>query len=162
MKEMEIGMALRDDIAKELMHVARRLMQRASHEMENWNVGMGQAGILKALSDHESMTQRQLAMEARVTPATICGTIKRMEKSGLVSRAQAEGDARVSLIRLSEEGRRRIGEVTHAVEGTYSDMLAGFSDEECQKLCEFIRRMGENLTRSMERCGERTDENREN
>ena len=54
--------------------------------MESLNVGFGQAAILKVLSDHGEMAQRRLAEEIRVTPATVCGTLKRMERAGLIDR----------------------------------------------------------------------------
>ena len=44
------------------------------------------AGLM--LSDHGEMAQRRLAEEIRVTPATVCGTLKRMERAGLIERIQ--------------------------------------------------------------------------
>ena len=141
--------ALRDEIATEIMHVARRLMQRTSHAMERQGVGMGQIPILKLLDENGTMTQRQLAEEIRVTPATICGTLKRMERAGLVRRTQAREDARVSCVSLTEEGKACVRKVEAIIEQRYDDMMAGFSEEECRLMCNFARRMGENLMRSM-------------
>lgn len=153
--------ALRDEIATEIMHVARRLMQRTSHVMEGLDVGIGQIPILKLLDENGTMTQRQLAEEIRVTPATICGTIKRMERAGLVRRAQARDDARVSCVSLTEAGGACVQRVEEIIGQRYDDMLAGFSEEECRLMRDFARRMGENLTRSMGRAEEeQTDADR--
>ena len=94
MGETQAEFMLRDEIATEIVHISRRLMQRTARAMESLNVGFGQAAILKVLSDHGEMAQRRLAEEIRVTPATVCGTLKRMERAGLIERSAAEGDAR--------------------------------------------------------------------
>ena len=103
------------------------------------------------------MAQRRLAEEIRVTPATVCGTLKRMERAGLIERSAAEGDARVSLVRLSAEGQRRFAEASSAIERTYCEMLSGFSDDECRLILGVARRMGQNLTGGAE---EQTDAHR--
>ena len=82
MGETQAEFMLRDEIATEIVHISRRLMQRTARAMESLNVGFGQAAILKVLSDHGEMAQRRLAEEIRVTPATVCGTLKRMERPG--------------------------------------------------------------------------------
>ena len=157
MGETQAEFMLRDEIATEIVHISRRLMQRTARARESLNVGFGQAVILKVLSDHGEMAQRRLAEEIRVTPATVCGTLKRMERAGLIERSAAEGDARVSLVRLSAEGQRRFAEASSAIERTYCEMLSGFSDDECRLILGVARRMGQNLTGGAE---EQTDAHR--
>lgn len=143
-----------NDIASEIMHVYRRLLQRSTRMMESMNIGVGQVPILKLLSENGTMTQRQIADEIRVTPATICGTIKRMERAGLICRSAAERDGRVTCISLTDEGRSLADRAFSAFERAHEDMLDGFSDEERLRLAEFVRRMGENLTRAVEAAEE--------
>lgn len=150
MRDMHSASEVRNEIAMEIMHVARKLMQRTARAMENLNVGMGQLPILKLLSERATMTQRQLAEEIRITPATVCGTLKRMERAGLVQRTAAQGDARVSCVSLTDKGRMSIREAETAIQQPYGDMMSGFSEEECRMLCDFARRMGENLERKDE------------
>lgn len=127
------------------MHVSRRLLQRGAQMMENINIGVGQAPILKLLSDNEVMTQRQIAEEIRVTPATICGTIKRMERAGLIQRSSNEHDGRVTCISLTDEGRSRTEQATQIIELSHRELLRGFSEAECRQMQDFLQRMGENL-----------------
>ena len=140
-KEYENG------IAEEIMHISRRLLQRGAQKMENMNIGVGQVPILKLLKENGTMTQRQIAEEIRVTPATICGTIKRMERAGLIQRASAENDGRVTCISLTDEGRERAERALAMIEHSYRELLRGFSDEELRQMQNFVRRMGENLVR---------------
>ncbi len=150
MRENFQGDTLENSIAFEVMHIYRRLLQRGSQAMERMNIGVGQVPILTLLSENGTMTQRQIAEEIRVTPATICGTMKRMEKAGLVRREANEKDGRVSCISLTEEGRVRMTEAKAAIDQSHSEMLSNFSEEELRTLYNFVSRMGKNLMRAVD------------
>lgn len=145
MREDRLSPELEKDIASEMMHVSRKLLRRSVQAMEALNIGVGQLPILRLLWEEGTLTQRQLAEKIRVTPATICGTVKRMEKSGLICRSASKEDARVSRVSMTEEGRLRYEQAATAMGLPYGEMLAGFTERECRQLQDFIRRMGENL-----------------
>ena len=146
MMNKDWGANFENGIAMEIMHVYRRLSQRGAQAMETLNIGVGQLPILRLLCENEIMTQRQIAEETRVTPATICGTLKRMEKSGLIRRTTAAEDGRVSCVSLTDEGMARCQQAMELIVQPYSEMLKGFSEEERLQLRDYIKRMGENLT----------------
>jgi len=161
MRENKLLTEYEHSIAEEIMHVSRRLLQHGAQMIEDMNIGVGQVPILKLLSDNGTMTQRQIAEEIRVTPATICGTIKRMERAGLIQRASAERDGRVTCISLTDEGRLRTKQAAEIIELSHRELLHGFSEEECRQMEDFARRMGENLIRAIGRAEEeQSDENR--
>jgi len=138
-----------DRIATEIMHVSRRLLQRSTRVTEQLGIGAGQVPILKLLDDCGTLTQRQIAERIRVTPATICGTIKRMERAGLITRSATAKDARISCISLTEDGRVRCAQAVAAIKMPYGEMLDGFSKEECEQLAHFVQRMSANLLRAI-------------
>ena len=154
MRENFQGDTLETSIAFEVMHIYRRMLQHGSQAMERMNIGVGQFPILRLLGENGTMTQRQIAEEIRVTPATICGTMKRMEKAGLIRREPNANDGRVNCISLTDEGRARMTEAKAAIDQSHSEMLAGFSQEELQMLYGFVRRMGENLMRAVDTAEE--------
>ncbi len=154
MRENDRNIDYENDIANELMHISRRMVQRGARMMEDMNIGMGQAPILKLLGDNGTMTQRQIAEEIRVTPATICGTIKRMEKAGLIRRDSNAQDGRVTCISLTDEGRERNKQASRIIEMSHHELLSGFSQEECALLLDFARRMGDNLVKALEKAEE--------
>lgn len=139
-------MRLENIIASEIMHISRRLFQRGARTMESMNIGVGQVPILELLKTNGTMTQRQIAEEIRVTPATICGTIKRMERTGLIRRTSMESDGRVTCISLTETGETLTEQARKAIEHARRNLLDGFSEEECAQLHSFIIRISENLT----------------
>lgn len=145
MREKNILTQYENSIAEEIIHVSRRLLQRGAQMMESINIGVGQVPILKLLSDNEVMPQRQIAEEIRVTPATICGTIKRMERAGLIQRSSNEHDGRVTCISLTDEGKSRTEQATQIIELSHRELLRGFSEAECRQMQGFLQRMGENL-----------------
>ena len=154
MRENFQGDTLENSIAFEVMHIYRRMLQRGSQAMERMNIGVGQVPILGLLGENGTMTQRQIAEEIRVTPATICGTMKRMEKAGLIRREPNANDGRVNCISLTDEGRARMTEAKAAIDQSHSEMLAGFSQEELQMMYGFVKRMGENLMRAVDTAEE--------
>ena len=151
MKDHLADAEMGNGIATEIMHVNRRLIQYGTHVMENLNIGVGQLPVLKLLGVHGIMTQRQLAAEIRVTPATICGTIKRMERAGLVQRSVDAEDGRVSCVSLTEAGQECYRQAVALSANSYCRMLEGFSEEERALLRDFVHRMGENLMRALEK-----------
>lgn len=141
-------MKLQNQIASEIMHISRQLFQRGARTMESMNIGVGQVPILELLKANGTMTQRQIAEKIRVTPATICGTIKRMERAGLIRRASMESDGRVTCISLTETGDLLTAKAREAIEHAHQNLLSGFSEEECVQLQGFINRISNNLTHS--------------
>jgi DNA-binding MarR family transcriptional regulator len=96
------------------------------------------------------MTQRELAEHTHVTAATISGTLKRMERAGIVYRTDDTRDARVSIVRLTDTGKKLVDEAWQLFYRTDMDMLAGFSDEECERMLGYFARMRENVDKAIE------------
>ena len=137
----------------ELVYVTRNLLQRGGRSMEELGIGIGQLPILKFLREEGTMTQRQLAEKIRVTPATVSGTLKRMEKSGMIRRCASEEDARVSCVSLTEQGKCCCDEADERFRALFYELMNGFEEEECRILENFILRMSENL-KSADVCPE--------
>ncbi len=137
-------------IGRALIHTSRRRFQLCDLLLERLGIGAGQMPVLGELDHHKQMTQRELAEHTHVTAATISGTLKRMERAGLVQRSDDESDARVSIVRLTKKGMDCSNEAVQLFIRTDTDMLAGFSEEEMAQLLGYLRRMYENVSRSLE------------
>ncbi len=57
MRERNLNSELVGEIAAEIMHVSRQLVQRGVRAMGNLDIGIGQLPVLKLLSDNGAMTQ---------------------------------------------------------------------------------------------------------
>jgi DNA-binding MarR family transcriptional regulator len=146
----EINRTPREQVGMWLGRVWRRRFQLSEMLLERMGVGPGQVPILSELKHHGEMTQRELAEHTHVTAATISGTLKRMERAGIVYRTDDTRDARVSIVRLTDAGKKLVDEAWQLFYRTDLDMLSGFSEEECEKLIGYFVRMRENVDKAIE------------
>lgn len=137
-------------VGRALSHTARRRFQLSDMLLEKLGIGPGQMPVLGELSHHKQMTQRELAEHIHVTAATISGTLKRMERAGLIQRAEDERDARVSIVTLTEKGKGCSDEAVRLLMETDAHMLEGFTEDELENLNGYLRRMHDNLCHYLE------------
>lgn len=142
---------LRIAVGRALVHTSRRHFHLCELRLEELNIGPGQMPVLRELSRHKKMTQRDLAEHTHVTAATISGTLKRMERADLIHRSEDERDARVSIVELTEKGINCSDEALRLFNETDNCMLQGFSEEELTVLLAYLNRMHENLRQSLDR-----------
>ncbi len=65
--------------------------------------------MIKGASDgSERSTVTQLAARLRLAQTTVTDLVRRAEDAGLVAREQSDVDGRVAILRLTEEGERRL------------------------------------------------------
>lgn len=133
-----------------LLHTSHRRFRLCEVLLERLGIGPGQMPVLGELSHRGQMTQRELAEHARVTAATISGTLKRMERAGLVKRSSDASDARVSIVRLTDKGAACSDEAVRLFTRADTRMLDGFSEEEMAQLLGFFQRMRDNLQQALE------------
>lgn len=150
------------DKAKTINHMLHRLsrqhFQYCESQFESLGIGPGQVPILMELGCYGQLSQRDLAEKVRVTPATISGTLKRLEKNGFIVRTSMEDDARVSLVSLSPSGKRLMEEARSVFQAADAMPLTGFDAREQDELEGYIRRMLENVQNGFEEQARREGE----
>ena len=68
--------------------------------------------MIKGAADHsEQSTVTELAERLQLAQSTVTELVSRAEEIGLVERAQSDSDGRVTNLRLTPEGERRLTEV---------------------------------------------------
>src|SRR5690606_33080780 len=92
-------------IMRMMSHISRHFLHRAHGEIQEYGLYPGQPSLLFSLAKREGQSQKELAEELEIKPATLTVMLNRMEKNGLVRRAPDEQDQRVSRIYLTDEGR---------------------------------------------------------
>jgi DNA-binding MarR family transcriptional regulator len=63
----------------------------------------------------ETATVSELADRLQLSQSTVTELIARSESAGLVERAGAPGDARITVVRVTDEGERRVTEAMSAL-----------------------------------------------
>lgn len=132
-------------VGRALLHTSRRRFQLSELLLERLGIGPGQMPVLGELDRHGKLTQRALAEKTHVTAATISGTLKRMERAGLITRSSDETDARVSIVELTDKGQNYRDEAVRLFVETDVNMLEGFTEEELTQLLSYLNRMHENV-----------------
>ncbi|MDO4740907.1 MAG: MarR family winged helix-turn-helix transcriptional regulator [Eubacteriales bacterium] len=148
-------MAINDrPIAREtdrMLHwVSRKHFQYCENKFQSIGIGPGQVPILMELGKYGRLSQRDLAEKVRVTPATISGTLKRLERAGIIVRTGAEDDARVSLVSLSETGKALMEEARGVFRSAGEMLVAGFEEQEIEQLVDYLHRMFDNVNTALE------------
>ncbi len=150
----------RVQIGRMLHWLSRKHFQYCEERLQAVGIGPGQVPILMELSYHGELSQRVLAEKVHVTPATISGTLKRLERGGIISRREDEKDARVSLVSLTEKGRALSEEAKHIFREADCLMIEQFHEEECDELLSYLRRMLEVVQEGLANIASREGENK--
>jgi DNA-binding MarR family transcriptional regulator len=81
--------------------------------------------LIKGAPDgSERSTVTQLAARLRLAQTTVTDLVRRAEETGLIAREQSDVDARVAILRLTEEGERRLARSFRAHEIERNELLA--------------------------------------
>lgn len=105
----------------------------------------GQPPLLRALSVKDGRSQKELADEMQITPATLNVMIGRMEKNGLVARRADPSDQRVSRVFITDKGRRAHLEMKAIIAEMDRTCFETFTPEERIVFRRLLLQMYENL-----------------
>lgn len=138
------------EIGHMLHWVSRRHFQYADSCMQAVGIGPGQVPILMELGKHGQLSQRELAARVRVTAATMSGTLKRLERTGIVQRTGTSTDARISLVSLTEAGQERRRQAEEIFRQTDDALVADLTREEREMFLNITTRMLSAMDRALE------------
>ena len=120
---------------------ARALVRRIGPH----GVNTGQFPVLLMLWERDGVTQTELVAQLAVEQPTMAGTLKRMERDGLIRRVPDPDDRRQSRIQLTRRGRALQDALTTAARETNGVALAGLSAADTAQLMKLVKRMITNL-----------------
>ncbi|MBR3304708.1 MAG: winged helix-turn-helix transcriptional regulator [Christensenellaceae bacterium] len=125
------------------MNLVRRM--RFYETARDLGVYHGQMPILFYLLDHNGCTQKDIAEELMVTPASIAISTKRMQKSGLIDKQVRESNLRENIVTITDKGKKLVEEWREAMKALDAKQFSGFSDDEIDLLVSMIDRLTINL-----------------
>ena len=101
--------------------------------------------LLHAEADGRPWSQRDVARQMELSPATVAVSLKALERGGYVARAADERDARRNRVSLTEKGAEAVRLCVESFQSVDEGMLSGFTPEEAEQLSGFLTRMTTNL-----------------
>jgi DNA-binding MarR family transcriptional regulator len=127
----EVGRAFKGTMA-----AVRRLRGRESHHPDE--LSYAQYGLLFGLYFGESMSSRELAAAADVSPATAAEMLDSLAAHGLVERHRSLEDKRIVLTSLTDRGRAVVEKRRARYEPRWRSALAQFSEAELHTAAEVL------------------------
>jgi DNA-binding MarR family transcriptional regulator len=103
---------------------------RVHQLLEKLGLYRGQPPVLFTLWEKEGVTQTELAIKLRNSPATITKMLQRMEKTGFIVRRPDDVDQRVSRVYLTDAGRSVKADLEEVWATMDRDTFQGFPLEE--------------------------------
>jgi DNA-binding MarR family transcriptional regulator len=128
-------------------YLARLFASALYRRIGEHGVNTGQFPVLLALWEQDGVTQASLVEKLAVEQPTMAGTLKRMERDGLIKRVPDAEDARQSHIHLTRRGRALEEALVTSARETNAVALAGLSPNESGQFMRLVKRMIENLER---------------
>jgi MarR family transcriptional regulator, organic hydroperoxide resistance regulator len=83
----------------------RRVSSAIATELKAIGLSIPQFDLLSTLTEHEGLTQQELAERLYVTKGNVSGLVDRLVEAGLVERRPIEGDRRSHALHLTPTGR---------------------------------------------------------
>lgn len=110
---------------------------------------LGQPHMLFVL-DHEAErgnapTQRELADNLKLSPATVTNSLKSLERLGYVRKAADDADMRKNRIEITDKGREISRKCRMAFQDIDRAMYTGFDEGERELIAKLYTRMAKNL-----------------
>ena len=138
MEDADLLSLFTDMSRRHTAYVERRLLPLGLHP--------GQGAIIAALGECGPCSQKELAEYRHVSAATISVMLRRMEKSGLVSRSVSE-DGKCNLISLTDAGRTMYDALCRDRQGESGRVFAGLTEEELAMAEQIFQKVSGNLER---------------
>lgn len=126
-------------------HLIRRLQQIASalflDRAKAFDFTPVQYAALVAIGNHPGLDQTTLCNEIALDRSTIGGVVGRLEKRGLVKRANGAADRRTKSLHITAAGRRLVRDIEPAVETTQRLILAPLKANERSAFMQMLKHL---------------------
>lgn len=106
---------------------------------------------LDILDQHARLTAGELARESGLSSGALTTLLDRLERHGYVRRVRDTGDRRRVFVELTDEARRRAGEIWGPIAEAVPAAFDAYSDAELETILNFLRFSNEFLAEHTER-----------
>jgi DNA-binding MarR family transcriptional regulator len=131
-----LGLAFRH-----LFRAVTRMRGRDTH-LVGGELSFAQFELLIELDERGELSAGELALAARISPASVTQMLDGLAESGHVERTRSESDRRVVLARLTPRGRARVEAKRAAWRERWERALADVSPREMRAATKVMQRLG--------------------
>lgn len=101
--------------------------------------------VLQELFQVEEISQIALQKQIEIDAAAVTRHLRGLEESGMISRRNNPADNRVTLVSLTEHGRKHIASYRQENKTFISTLLTGFNSREQTVLIDMLERLQHNI-----------------
>ncbi|GAB6991072.1 MarR family winged helix-turn-helix transcriptional regulator [Paenibacillus pini] len=131
---------------EQIFHLLKALNNQISPKFERCTgISSSRYELLYHLYQVDEVNQSTLQKVVKIDSAAITRHLKQLESDGMVVRSKIPSDNRVTLVRLTEEGRKRIVASKKEQVTFVNKMLQDFGKEELDVLSKMLGRMQHNI-----------------
>ncbi|HEY2638656.1 MAG TPA: MarR family transcriptional regulator [Streptosporangiaceae bacterium] len=116
-----------------ILYAARRIRTAADARLRESGLSLSAYQLMRALEDSDQ-SMREVSEILHVSPRTVTDMIDGLESRGLVARGPHPADRRVTLLRLTPDGRRQLAIAATLAQASDGAAISGLSTEEQQTL----------------------------
>ena len=143
MKNKDIGQQLAS-----LNHLIKRNLQNElSSELMRISAANGYILVYLYENKQNDVFQRDLEEYFNITRSTASKVLSLMETKGLIRRGGVDGDARLKKLVITKEGEMMLEALSDSRTQMEDKLTDGFSEDELDRLHDYLRRMKENMKR---------------
>jgi DNA-binding MarR family transcriptional regulator len=132
------------------MHLNRQLLSRVMAEKGGHP---GAAAVLRVLSAHDGISQRDLADALHLSRPTITAMLQKMEQHGVVERWDDEADQRLTRIRLTPKGHKQSEELGSSFTDYIDCTIGAMPEGERRELARLLGLLGDNVEAALKSHG---------
>lgn len=101
----------------------------------------GHGRILHEITEHDGITQKELAERMNIRPQSLTDALLRLENEGFITRMRSEKDRREQVVSITESGREH-SEMIHKISAEVTHRLFScFTDEEKETLASLLTKI---------------------
>lgn len=120
----------------------KRIVER---EINQLGLHGSQHHLLMHLANYETVTQKELASQLKVSPASVAVSIKKLESEGYITKEMDREDNRFNKITITEKGKNMVEKSRQVVVKIDEAAFEGFSEQEVGWLSSMVERIYQNL-----------------
>ena len=119
-----------------------QIMKRViDKKVEDTGVYRSQHRLLMILGKHPDCSQTVIANKLEISPAAVAVSLKKLEKSGYITRSCDAEDNRMNHVVITEKGKKAIDQSILYFQEIENTMFEGFSNEELEMYTAFLERI---------------------
>jgi DNA-binding MarR family transcriptional regulator len=136
---------------RRVMHLNRQLLMRMTSEQGGHPA---QSGCLQVIAHHEGISQRELAGMMHLSAPTVTTMVQKLERNGLIERADDPSDQRVTRLKLTDAGRALNDDLRVARHRHLAATIGALSEADQKEFARLLTLLGDNAESELKRIEE--------